>query len=98
MTRYPIFANRAVIPSVMDHKYLGVVTERTLSWSKHATALRKKLTTFVEVLRVIAGLRWGTSEKSLLNFYHTLFPQCLGYSVCAYKYTCNMPSYVGEPS
>lgn len=79
MTRYPIFADGTVIPAVTHCRYLGVVVDRSLSWSKPVSALRIKPSSFIQVLRVVARLRWGPSEESILQIYQALFVGYLRY-------------------
>lgn len=59
MTKYPIIVNGIPIPAVTHHRFLGVIIDRGLSWSRHVAALKSKLRSFVHVLRVVAGTRWG---------------------------------------
>ena len=46
MSRYPIMINGTATPAVTHHKFLGVIIDRDLSWSRHVAALKSKLKSF----------------------------------------------------
>ncbi|XP_037505680.1 uncharacterized protein LOC119382009, partial [Rhipicephalus sanguineus] len=88
MACYPVVIDGNVIPSVTHHKFLGVIIDRDLSWSKHISALRKKLDSFVHVIRHISGKSWGPSKSSLLQLYQALFVGYLRYSAPVLSRVC----------
>lgn len=87
MMCYPVKIEGAVIPCVTHHKFLGVTIDRDLSWSKHVSALQRKLQSFTHVLQHMAGKSWGPSVSSLLRLYQTLF---IGYLQYSAPMLCNL--------
>lgn len=71
--RYPISINSVIISYVTHHRFLGIIIDRGLSWSRHLNMLKQKLNLFCHVLRFVAGLKWGPTEGSLLRLYQSLF-------------------------
>uniref|UniRef100_L7M0K7 Putative tick transposon n=1 Tax=Rhipicephalus pulchellus TaxID=72859 RepID=L7M0K7_RHIPC len=88
MACYPVVIDGKVIPSVTHHKFLGVIIDRDLSWSKQISALRKKLDSFVQVIRHMSGKSWGPSKSSLLQLYQALFVGYLRYSASVLSRVC----------
>ncbi|XP_049511203.1 uncharacterized protein LOC125939804, partial [Dermacentor silvarum] len=80
MACYPVMIDGKIIPSVTHYKFLGVTIDRDLSWSKHISALRKKLDSFAQIIRHMSGKSWGPSQSSLLQLYQALFVGYLCYS------------------
>ncbi|KAK8769894.1 hypothetical protein V5799_013642 [Amblyomma americanum] len=78
---YPVTLQGVAIPYVSHHRFLGIIIDRDLSWSRHINMLKKRLTLFCHVLRFVAGIKWGPTERSLLRLYYTLFIGYIRYSL-----------------
>lgn len=65
---------------VKQHKFLGVILDRQLSWNSHIKALEDQINSTINVLRRIAGTTWGGSVSSLLKVHNALIKQKIAYS------------------
>ena len=61
-------------------KYLGVLTDKNISWKHHIDAIAKKISKNVGL---IAKLRYYVPRKILLNFYKSLIQPYLTYGLPA---------------
>lgn len=80
-TRFPLVIEGSPLPFVTYCKYLGVVLDRDLSWSRHIKTLTTKTNSYVAVLRCLAGLRWGPSFSDLHRVHQSLVLGSLRYSL-----------------
>jgi len=53
------------LPFCSEHKYLGVTLDKSLMYRRHLESLRKKLTSYVALLRRLAGSGWGAGATTL---------------------------------
>ena len=53
--------------------FLGVIFDRTLSFSKHVSSLKTKFSPRLKALRCISASSWGPSKESLLLLYKSFF-------------------------
>ena len=60
-----VYNNGNLFPPCPVPTCLGVKLDRPLTFCHHLEALRKKLSTRVELLRRLAGPRWGAGAKTL---------------------------------
>ncbi|XP_064470944.1 uncharacterized protein LOC135385517 [Ornithodoros turicata] len=80
-TRFLLVIERSPLPFVPYCKYLGVVVERDLSWSRYIKSSSTKINSYVAVLRCLAGLRWGPSFADLRCVHQSLVLGSLWYSL-----------------
>lgn len=52
-------AERHVIPTVSSYRFLEVLMDRLLSWSRNAALLQGKTNRFINVMRHLTGRTWG---------------------------------------
>lgn len=88
MYAYPLYINGERVSYVRNHKFLGIVVDRGLSWSAHVNVLKKRLSAVVHVLKLIGGKTWGTPLKSMLQLYNVLFLGYLRYSAPVLSGAC----------
>ncbi|XP_077518600.1 uncharacterized protein LOC144128778 [Amblyomma americanum] len=81
MSRCTIRINGEAIPYERSHSFLGIVIDRTLSWSPRIYDTRKRLISIAPVLSFLEGKSWGASVRSMLQRYRSLFLGCLRYSL-----------------
>ncbi|XP_042148312.1 uncharacterized protein LOC121837049 [Ixodes scapularis] len=81
--KYPIEIDGKEIPYVTQHTFLGVTLDRQLTWGPHVKRLKKKLSSFINIIRMISGTKWGCSVSALLALYNALFLGLLRYSLPA---------------
>ncbi|XP_064468602.1 uncharacterized protein LOC135381131 [Ornithodoros turicata] len=76
---YPIFLTGSNLPFVACYKYLGVIIDRGLTWSRQITALGATTGSYVNVLRRLCGSSWGPSCTDLLQVHNSLIMGTLRY-------------------
>ncbi|XP_042144673.1 uncharacterized protein LOC121834846, partial [Ixodes scapularis] len=79
--KYPIVIDGKPIPYVTEHTFLGVTLDGQLTWSPHIKRLKKKLTAFTDMIRMISGTKWGCSVSALMALYNALFLGLMRYSL-----------------
>ena len=60
--------------------FLGVIFDRTLSFSKHVSSLKAKFFPRLKALRCISASSWGPSKKSLSVLYKSFLRSLLTYA------------------
>ena len=60
--------------------FLGVILDRTLSFSKHVSLLKAKFFPRLKALRCISASSWGPSKESLCLLYKFFFQPLLTYA------------------
>uniref|UniRef100_A0A224Z315 Tick transposon n=1 Tax=Rhipicephalus zambeziensis TaxID=60191 RepID=A0A224Z315_9ACAR len=65
---------------VRQHKFLGVILDRRLSWAPQIKSLEEKVNSLINILRRFAGVRWGSSYSSLLRVHSAIIRQRIAYS------------------
>lgn len=78
---YPLHVSGTPLPFVSHCKYLGVIIDKHLSWSRHIKALSTKTSNFANVLRRVSGLSWGPSCDDLRRLHNSLVLGLLRYSL-----------------
>ena len=56
-----------ILPYEKEVKFLGMILDAKLTWSSHIDALKLKVKTSMNILKVFSGFSWGADKKSLLN-------------------------------
>ena len=59
------FLNGQAIDWVTEFKYLGIMYDRKLNFESHVSYLRNKLRPRLNLLKSMAGAKWGTKTKTL---------------------------------
>ena len=72
------------IPTSDHVKYLGVVFDSKLNWSKHVNYIINKLSRRVNILKAISSNSWGANKKTLSIVYKALFRSVMDYGSTAY--------------
>ncbi|XP_064472410.1 uncharacterized protein LOC135386430 [Ornithodoros turicata] len=80
-TSYPLHVAGTPLQFVTHCKYLGVIIDRQLSWSKHIKNLSVKTIRSVNVLRRISGASWGPTCRDLRQIHSSLVLGFLRYSI-----------------
>jgi ribonuclease HI len=62
-----------------EAKFLGVIFDQHLTWSKHVDNLVVRCKKDLNVLRAVTGTSWGASRETLLTLYRTLIRSKLDY-------------------
>ena len=61
--------NNIELQRTNKEKYLGVILDNKLSWSKHVEYVTKKVTNKFKILKRLAGTKWGSSRHTLNTTY-----------------------------
>ena len=61
--------------------FLGVIFDRTLSFSKHVSSLKAKFFPRLKALRCISASSWGSSKESLFLLYRAFLRPLLTYAL-----------------
>ncbi|KAG0423415.1 hypothetical protein HPB47_000823, partial [Ixodes persulcatus] len=77
--------NGASIQRVKSYRFLGVILDQSLTWSKHLDMLENRINCVINVFRCIAGARWGVSIDGMLSFHTALIRQAIAYSIPVLK-------------
>lgn len=88
MSPYPVSLNGQDITYQKSHRFLGVIIDRNLSWSPHCIYLKRRLISIIHIMKFLCGKTWGTSVRSMLQLYRTLFLGFLRYSLPVLANTC----------
>ena len=79
-----ILLDKNPIVVVTEAKILGVVFDRTLSYSSHVNYLKTNCLKALDILKVVGHTDWGADQKTLLCLYRALARSKLDYSCITY--------------
>ena len=69
-------------------KFLGMIFDSRLSWKLHIDYVIDKCNKRINLLKVLAGSRWGTDRETILMVYRSLIRSCMEYGCEVYDSTC----------
>ena len=58
-----------ILPYEKEVKFLGMILDAKLTWSSHIDALKLKVKTSMNILKVVSGFSWGADKKFRLKLY-----------------------------
>ena len=67
-----ILLDKSPIKVVSEAKFLGVIFDRTLSYSSLVNYLRTNCLKALDILKVVGHTDWGGDQKTLLCLYRAL--------------------------
>ena len=82
-TKFSFPFNGSVISEEKEPKFLGVVLDQRLTFSKHVEYIRDRCASRLNILRIISHKSWRLSTKTLLATYQSNF-----HIRVSYKLTC----------
>ena len=74
-----ILLDKNPIKVVTEAKFLGVIFDRTLSYSSHVNYLKTNFLKALDILKVVGHTDWGADQKTLLCLYRALVRSKLDY-------------------
>ena len=80
-----LYLYRNVIGYEKNFKFLGMVWDSKLDWTKHIQQLKTRCQKSIGFLRSIAGQEWGGDQKILLHLYNILIRSRLDYGCVVYQ-------------
>ena len=72
-----------------EAKFLGVIFNRTLSYSSHVNYLKTNCLTALDILKVVGNTDWGADQKALLCLYRAFVRSKLDYGCIVYGAASN---------
>jgi hypothetical protein len=66
------------------HKILGLTFDRSMTWKAHIDEVRIKTLKRLNVLKSLAGMKWGADQGMLLRVHEMLILSALEYGSAAY--------------
>ena len=79
-----------ILPYEKEVKFLGMILDAKLTWSSHIDALKLKVKTSMNILKVVSGFSWGADKKSFLKLYDSLCRSKLDYGCQVYSSACKI--------
>jgi ribonuclease HI len=74
-----IFLNGNVIERVSQHTILGLVIDERLNWSSHLKKVKDKANSKLNILKCLAGKKWGADASILLKIHKAVVLPTLRY-------------------
>ena len=84
-----ILLDKNLIKVVTETKFLGVIFDRTLSYSSHVNYLKTNCLKALDILKVVGHTNWGADKKTLLYLYRALVRSKLDYGCIVYGAASN---------
>ena len=76
--------NQIELPVKKEHKFLGVIFDKKLTFLPHINALKKKTSQSLNILKVLSRKHWGSDRASLLQVYRSVVRSSLDYGSIVY--------------
>ena len=77
-----ILLDKNPIKVVAEAKFLGLIFDRTLSYSSHVNYLKTNRLKALYILKVVGHTDWGSDQKTLLCLHRALIRSKLDYGCC----------------
>lgn len=75
--------NSERIPFKPHAKFLGMIFDCNVGWKHHTSQMRKRALPKINILRAIAGIKWGAHPSNLLTVYKGLIRPVLDWGCVA---------------
>ncbi|XP_064469979.1 uncharacterized protein LOC135384718 [Ornithodoros turicata] len=79
--RFPLHVAGSPVHFASCYRYLGIIIDRGLTWSKQLKYLSSKVSNIVSVLRRVSGMSWGPTCADLRSVHCSLVLGTLRYSL-----------------
>ena len=80
------------IPVINEHKFLGVIFDKKLTFITHIKYLKNKSTHAQQLLQVVAHTKREADRQTLIKLYRTLLCSQLDYGIFVYRTQPYSPS------
>nr|CAI5866538.1 unnamed protein product [Callosobruchus analis] len=78
--------NNAPIEWVNSYKYLGIIFDAQMSWTKHIDKCVTKAAKGINIMKSLTKVWWGSDPKTLLNIYKGIVRTHLDFGTqCIFK-------------
>ncbi|WP_410469846.1 RNA-directed DNA polymerase, partial [Bradyrhizobium sp. 33ap4] len=81
MVRFPLYVGLTQLEAVRYHRFLGVVIDSELRWTRHVKYLEAKAQRWICAIQHLAGPRWGCDQHCLLGVHRALIRATVLYSL-----------------
>ena len=75
----------AEVEYVNNHRYLGLIFDRHLTWNAHIEYLRTTMGSKINILRAISGTDWGADRHTMLMLYRRMILPKMDYGSILYS-------------
>lgn len=76
--------NHINIPVHQEHKFLGIILDKKLTFVPHLKELKRKCLKSSNILKVLSHNSWGSDRRCLLRLYNSLVRSRLDYGAIVY--------------
>ena len=83
-TNTRLFIDGKPVQEVKDFKFLGVLLDSHLTFTKHIQEMKAKCAKRTNILRALAGTDWGGDRKTILQLYTAIIRPIIEYCSIAY--------------
>ena len=73
------------IPFKEHHKFLGLIWDTKLTFTKHVAYIKKKCQSSLNLLKVLSHTDWGSDTRTLLKLYRALVRSKLDYGSIVFR-------------
>ena len=80
----PIEINGKSIKTEKEVKFLGMTMDQSLTWESHVKYITDKCKKRINLMKSLAGTRWGAGKRSQLTLFRSLIRSVIEYGAVAY--------------
>lgn len=80
--------NNRNLSYVNEHKFLGLIFDKKLSWKTHIKETKTKCQKAMNIIKSLCSKKWGSSRKTLLNVYQSVILSRIDYGAIVYSSAC----------
>lgn len=80
-----LYMNNTVLPTVPNHKFLGITFDEKMNWTPHINELYRSCSKKLKLLKMLSHREWGAGRRSLLNVYKALILSKIDYGSIVYS-------------
>ena len=80
-----IMLRNEFIPSKESTQFLGMTLDSRLNWEEHINKLRTKAKRELNIIKVVAGRKWGGDQKTLKKLYSAICTTKINYGCQIYN-------------
>ena len=76
--------NTYAIPHVDEYKYLGIILDKKLLWTKYINYIKTKCEKGINILKSVTRAKWGADPKTAIMFYKSYILSIIDYGSILY--------------
>nr|CAH7728846.1 unnamed protein product [Callosobruchus chinensis] len=86
---YTILIQEIHFPVVDQYKYLGIILDKKLLWTKHIQYVKQRCEKGLNLLRAVTKTKWGADTCTSLTFYRSYIRSVIDYGSTVYGMSSN---------